>query len=610
MTGKMHAPIGIMFTSFARLGAACRQGANRFALLVLCLSSAISTAAIGGTLSGTLDKSQGNLNDEFVYTLTAEGNEIGDIPEFPPVTGLRIHQGGTSNSYSNINGKVSNSYEVRFILEPEHAGTFVIPPVTMTIDGKQEKTFPLKLDVTKDQVKGDTEPEVFIERILSDDTPFVGEAIVAKTQIFTRVQFSQPRASVDPMTGFQKIEIQGEKNFRKAVGAFTYNVIELAEILIPSQPGDFQMPTFILQTVIPDPNAPAARRRDPFGMLSGPRGIRKKYRSQEKFIKVKPLPTKGRPTDFSGAVGRFQLKANLSAAEIPQGETTTLAVELVGLGRLKGASPPKITLPDTLKVYADKPVEEERIDRDKAIGSKSIYKFALVGNKAGSFDLGKVTFWYFDTDSGSYKQLQHNLGSLVVTANPQFQQAGAATDGLTTNKQAVKTLGEDLIGLHRNADYTVDHRTTTADFIWIIGFPSLASLCALGGLIRRRLAQNPQQRHQRQRKTKALRRYTQATATAIGSNSQDLRQAVLTVEKAFKEFVGDKLAIEGRALTTAELTQQLAAIGTDPAMITTAQKVLNDLDQVNYGGGEINNSRFDSWLNSLQQIATEVDKLC
>ena len=49
-------------------------------------------------------------------------------------------------------------------------------------------------------------------------------------------------------------------------------------------------------------------------------------------VKIKPLPTQGRPADFSGAVGQFEVSNEVSAKNGTTGDPLTLKIKIEGRG--------------------------------------------------------------------------------------------------------------------------------------------------------------------------------------------------------------------------------------------------------------------------------------
>ena len=56
-----------------------------------------------------------------------------------------------------------------------------------------------------------------------------------------------------------------------------------------------------------------------------------------------PLPQK--PTDFSGAVGKLNIKAQLNKTDVKEGDPVNLRIVIAGVGNLKLMRQPTVTFP-------------------------------------------------------------------------------------------------------------------------------------------------------------------------------------------------------------------------------------------------------------------------
>src|SRR3989338_159023 len=73
-------------------------------------------------------------------------------------------------------------------------------------------------------------------------------------------------------------------------------------------------------------------------------------------LEVKPVPQEGKPADFSGVVGSFQIALQSSNHEGEAGQSTTFTITVKGNGDLRTLSDLKWQTPPDIKVYDDQPV--------------------------------------------------------------------------------------------------------------------------------------------------------------------------------------------------------------------------------------------------------------
>ena len=68
-------------------------------------------------------------------------------------------------------------------------------------------------------------------------------------------------------------------------------------------------------------------------------------------VKVRPLPPEGRPSDFTGAVGQFEVQASIDNPTVPVNQPLTIKVRFEGAGNAKLIDLPAIQWPATFEQY-------------------------------------------------------------------------------------------------------------------------------------------------------------------------------------------------------------------------------------------------------------------
>ncbi len=115
-------------------------------------------------------------------------------------------------------------------------------------------------------------------------------------------------------------------------------------------------------------------------------------------IDVLALPTANQPPSFSGAVGRFDLKASLSSAHAHVSEPLTLRITVEGAGDLDRVDLPGVAASDTWKAYPPKVTRE-------AVGGKlerKVFEQLLIPLHGGDLTVPPVSFTAFDPAAGKY----------------------------------------------------------------------------------------------------------------------------------------------------------------------------------------------------------------
>jgi hypothetical protein len=137
----------------------------------------------------------------------------------------------------------------------------------------------------------------------------------------------------------------------------------------------------------------------------------KRVSAGSRTIDVKPLPDKGKPENFSGAVGDFKFNVIASKTELNASESLQARVEVTGNGNLKLFELPKLKLPNSLEVYEPEHNEKVNTNLGGMYGSISD-SYTIVPQYKGKYPVPSISFSYFDLKTESYKTV--SSGEIVI----------------------------------------------------------------------------------------------------------------------------------------------------------------------------------------------------
>lgn len=595
-------------------------------ILLGCLGS---YQALAGSIAAELEPSEGSISDTFMLSIAVQGSMEGR-PRLPEVDGLVFTNTSHNQSIKMINGQTTVELVLGYAINPQKSGVFTIPSITAKVDGQEVSTVPLQLKVlpagskpaapsTAGKDKGDKSQAantggVFIERQCTTLTPYVGEQVLCAIRIHHRDDLVGGQPQSQASADMRRFAIEGEKQYARAIEGKRFSVIEVREVLIPQKAGEVVAPEYTLQARV----LVRTRHNNPLDKLFGGFNFDLNFREQREVqipseapkMQVKPLPEQGKPAEFRGLVGQYQLAAQVSKAEVAVGDTVTITITVQGHGVLDTMPELKPALEQLGKIYADKPEYKEQLDAEKGISSSKTFKYALVPKNPGNFNLGRLTLPYFDTASGGYQTLQADLGNLLVTpAKVEEKTVMIGTPAATpaSNKQDVQLLGQNFIGPHRSLAATSD-ALTTADLPMLValgGGPMSLGLCMWGlGLLKKRRQRDPyEQRRSRAAKTwqEAVRQATRQVAEAPGP-------ALIAGARAFRAFISDKRGLPGGVLAARDLERELKQLKLPEPLLQQASTLMQRCEQVEYGQGAPNPETAQRWLAELDNLAKEIDR--
>lgn len=372
-----------------------------------------------------------------------EMNEDGDNFVPPSFKGFNV-VGGPNQSISNswINGKRSYSKTYSYFLAPKSQGTFSINQATIEIDDQIYKTTPLKIIITEAVSKpkdGNSADYVASENVhliaeVSKSNPFLNEAITIVYKLYVSNDVSITRSWQELDTPkfqdfwSQYIEEKGEQQIYETTyegKPYRYVILRKA-VLYPQKTGELTIEPLTLDV----PIDVQGNTRDIFGRRRMTR-VNRTISAGKRIINVKPLPTEGRPNDFSGAVGNFNFSVSVNKTMLDANEALELKIRTKGIGNLKLFNLPSLTLPSSLEVY--EPVRDNKV----AINIKGMNGFisdtyTIIPQYKGSYPIRPISFSYYDVTSSKYKTIISDEIVVKVQNGPVPNQLTEVNKSLST----------------------------------------------------------------------------------------------------------------------------------------------------------------------------------
>ncbi len=394
-----------------------------------------------------------------------EMNKDGDNFNPPSFEGFRV-VGGPNQSISNsfINGKRSYSKTYSYFLSPQSRGSFTIGQASIEIEGETYKTIPIKVEVTaavdKPKEGGDAHDlaseNVHLVAEVSKNNPYLNEAItvVYKLYVSHDVSITSSWREIDTpkYADFWSQNIDNKGNFKIYEGRYKGKdyryVILRTTVLYPQKTGELNIEPLTLDV----PIDVQSNRRDIFGRRLMTR-VNKTISAGNRSIDVKPLPLEGRPDNFTGAVGEFELDVTADRTTLDANESLQLKVRVSGEGNLKLFDLPGVKLPSSLEVY-----EPERQDNIKtqASGMKgsAVETYTVVPQFKGNYPIRPVSFSYFDPKDETYKSLSSREIIVNVINGPVTDNTEVAETEGSNGKKSVVLSKDQFKHIKLNADLT------------------------------------------------------------------------------------------------------------------------------------------------------------
>jgi BatD DUF11 like domain len=537
-----------------------------------------------------------NAGEQFtvMWTVNAGGGEF--TP--PPFTGfykLMGPQTSYSSSTQIINGKMSTqtSYSYVYYLQGVKEGKFVISPAVFTLKNKSYSSDSMHIEVVgsasqrqnvtpgNNNLSNDSEVEssgkdLFINLSVNRREVFIGEPIVATVKIYSRVNiagineikypsfnsFLRSDIETPPLTSLRQENVNGTIYGSGVIQQF---------LLYPQVTGEVSIDPVQISVLV---QQKTRGESDPFfgDFFSSYQTVPKAAASQPVRIKIKPLPGV-KPADFSGVVGKLDIKATLNKQSVSVNDAVTFKVIISGNGNLKIASAPVLKLSPDIEVYDPKITDELKNGINGTTGQKS-FEFLMIPRHNGDYTIPPVSYSYFNIATGRYEKL--TTGEFHFSAQKVSGQNTGATVYGGVAKEDVKYLGKDIRfiksdpgELRKSGDILFSKQT----FYSIYAFALLAFLLILF-LRREHIRRNSDLSLVRNRKAAkiAIKRLHSAS---VCLKNEEIDQFYDEILKAIWGYLSDKLNIPVSDLTRNNAISSLQEQGIEEDYIQSLSKILD-----------------------------------
>jgi hypothetical protein len=264
----------------------------------------------------------------------------------------------------------------------------------------------------------------FLRSEVSKTECFVGEPLMAVFKAYSRLEANSQVRKRPSLSGFSVIEMVDAYNNLPEVEKFNganYNVHLIRKVqLFPLQAGTFTIEPAEVESVIylKRSGRPFGRIRRFFRKDEEAGNLRKQvvFRSPPVTIQVNPLPEKGQPEGYSGAVGDFLVQMQMPDTIINEREPAVVKVVVSGTGNFPLVTEPHISWPLSAEVSG--PTIQEQVNKYAypLSGFKS-YQFSIEHRDSGRFSIPAVRLSFFDPKSKKYKVAESNILSYHVANN-------------------------------------------------------------------------------------------------------------------------------------------------------------------------------------------------
>jgi len=485
------------------------------------------------------------------------------------------------------------SYTYVYYLQAVKEGKFVISPAVFTLKNKTYSSDSIHIEVagstpqkqnvasgnnnsTNNAEIESSGKDLFINLSVNRKEIYLGEPVVATVKIYSRLNiagineikypsfnsFLRSDIETPPLTSLRQENVNGTIYGSGVIQQF---------LLYPQVTGEINIDPVQISVLV---QQKTRGESDPFfgDFFSSYQTVPKAAASQAVRIKVKPLPGV-QPADFSGVVGKLDLKATLNKESVNVNDAVNLKIVISGNGNLRIASAPALKFSPDIEVYDPKVSDDLKNGPNGTTGQKS-FEYLMIPRHYGDFTIPPITYSYFNIASGRYEKLttqEFHFNARKVND----QNAGATVYG-GVSKEDVKYLGKDIRfiksdpgNLKKSGNILLSKRS----FYSAYAFSFLAFLLILF-LRREHIRRNSDLSLVRNRKAGkvAIKRLHRAS---VCLKNEEIDQFYDEILKAIWGYLSDKLNIPVSDLTRNNAIASLKEQGIEEEKINNLSEILD-----------------------------------
>jgi oxygen tolerance protein BatD len=600
----------------------CMSSGWLIAMITTYLLAAASAMADVPLLYATIEPAQINMGQSAQYTITNLGSEAQSM-QLPVVAGLNFQFIRQSRQLEFVNGIALPSVSIVARVTPQMAGIFSIP-------GATPKSPPLVLQVNPEPALGsyftprNTGPQV-VPRILTGATMpsgihltedgsayvrlsipkrevYVGESVPVEIDVGMRSGFVSSLNGLPKLTGddftLNNLSRTPERSEKILAGErfvlFTWRS-DIAVVKAGTFPLSAEVPLSVRVRTQPrkdsllDDEFGDPFLRNFFGPTV-PKDINAASPAVE--LKVLALPTEGRPADFHGAVGTFEIASEISPAAAEPGEPLTLRMHVTGSGNFDRVDSAMLDHVDHWKTYPPKSSFNPS-ETDGHKGEK-IFEQPLIAMRPGKQVIPALAFSYFDPIARRYEtarsaplgvMITPSLADSALTAQ-QVSAGGSAapentyTAGLRPDHVVVGRLTSSLVPLYLQPRF--------------LAIPSILALAFAGAWLHTgRTSRDRKIPVRNRRMSKAANRLLADMEAA--ARSGDPARFFSCARTAMQQALGARWQLAPDQVTNAEVDARIRGEGHDiPRLFALA-------DEAKYSGHDLHATDFARWMQIVRQ---------
>jgi hypothetical protein len=601
-------------------------------VILLILLSAGNSHEQEIQLNALVNKNPVSVDEQFVYSVEITGSSQNlpnvDLPDFSDF--MVVGGPSTSSSFQIINFKVSASKTYTVYLMPRKAGTFKIGEAKAVFKGKTYSSSTIDLKVNQqdaqtkpsqqapsrkqDQQSNDLSDVVFLKVIPTKRTIYVNEEVGLSYKIYFRTNITGNEILKLPEAVGAWIEEyptpQRPQIFNETINGLQYNVAEIKKVAIfPSKAAKL---TVSSMDMLVDIMVRRQRTRDPFSVFddffSDPFGqvVKKKLSSGELELNVLALPETGKPGNFSGLVGNFNIQSSIDKETLPTNDALSYKVKISGTGLLRYLNQIPVEFSPDFEVYEPK-INESINKKEDRISSTKEFEYILIPRVAGRQKIRSSSLSYFNPVDKKYYSLKIPEYNIEVTKGKDM--AVGVGSGTVLSKEEVQLIGKDIRYIKEKlSDLRMIGEMPFHSWWFYLSFTLPTLLLGVAWMYRNHLEKmstNISYARSRKAHKQARGRLNQARTAMKQGKTADFYAAI---SSSLIGYVSDKTNRPAAGLLRSDFLHLLQHAGVTENLQNNFLNCLDEADYCRFAPGDITSEQMNEFYKQTEKVFVELEK--
>ena len=421
---------------------------------------------------------------------------------------------------------------------------------------------------------------LFIAASVDNDQPYIGQRITYISRIYQRSDFPHRLHYQPPgFAGFWNVHDTEQDEHSETIDSREYRVIELRTILFPS----------VVETLEIEPGVLTVSASPSEGSIV--------VESHPVLVNVRPTPMNA-PEGFTGAVGRFEIAAEVDTTTALMNESVLLTVKVQGEGNIDALPDPAWPEFQGWRAVESPPVARSEVVDGRIVGGRT-YEIILIPQMAGELSIPEIRYTYYAPDLDEYVQAATSpiVVSVAGVAGMQSPQPplddAPAEERDASNAKTIKAVPSSL---HRSGA-----ETTSSVVFWAMWVPPL--LVMIGAAVWRRRRDAWEASLADSRRRNALPNAQDALGRAMaGGDSHSIAAAA-----AVSSYLSDRFGESLTGLTREALVKRLQDAGVPTDLTERVEDTLASGEAARYTPEDSSLGPADDRIERASHLLVELD---